>query len=326
MEEYETSSILDKDPLPKRIRNIILHQAPITREIFGFRHYEYMYSPSQLGFLCQQITNTAEVPGSILEVGCAWGATTVFLNRHIDELGLDVNYYAVDTFEGFTDDDIRTEHERGRRYSYDAAFHANSQAWFDRTMRRNEVARVTSFRGDAATFDYKKIAPFRFVLIDVDLHRPVLAALEAIYDLVSPGGTIIIDDCKQGGEWGGAYEAFIEFTKANGLDATITHGKLGLITDVGATPNGLALSDHVRAEQVKLDFPGDVGDAGLAGLAGGEVAGFLGLAGAGPVRAVADEGGGGEDLEQEGGEREIGALRGKKPRRCSSRRPGHAGS
>ena len=91
-------------------------------------------------------------------------------------------------------------------------------------------------------------------------------------------------------------------------------------------PNGLALSDHVRAEQVKLDFPGDVGDAGLAGLAGGEVAGFLGLAGAGPVRAVPDEGGGGEDLQQERGEREIGLLRGKKPRRCPSRRPGRAGS
>jgi hypothetical protein len=79
--------------------------------------------------------------------------------------------------------------------------------------------------------------------------------------------------------------------------------------------NGLALSDHVWAEQVKLDFPGDVGDAGLAGLAGGEVAGFPGLAGAGPLRAVADEGAGGEDLQQERGEREIGLLRGKKPRR-----------
>ena len=90
--------------------------------------------------------------------------------------------------------------------------------------------------------------------------------------------------------------------------------------------NGLALSDHVRAEQVKLDFPGDVGDAGLAGLAGGEVAGFPGLAGAGPVRAVPDEGGGGDDLQQECGEREIGLLRGKKPRRCASRRPGRAGS
>jgi hypothetical protein len=93
-----------------------------------------------------------------------------------------------------------------------------------------------------------------------------------------------------------------------------------------AAVNGLALSGHVRAEQVELDSPDDVGDAALAGLAGREVAGFLGLAGAGPVRAVGDEGARGEDLEQECGEREIGLLRGKKPRRCPSRRLGHAGS
>src|SRR5208282_6780390 len=91
-------------------------------------------------------------------------------------------------------------------------------------------------------------------------------------------------------------------------------------------PNVLALSDHVRAEQVELDFPDDLDDARLTGLAGREVAGFLGLAGAGPVRAVAGEGARGEDLEQERGECEIGLLRGKKPRRCPSRRPGHAGS
>jgi len=48
----------------------------------------------------------------------------------------------------------------------------------------------------------------------------------------------------------------------------------------GLRPDGLALSDHVRAEQVKLDCPGDVG---LAGFAGGEVAGFPGLAG--PARS-----------------------------------------
>ena len=90
--------------------------------------------------------------------------------------------------------------------------------------------------------------------------------------------------------------------------------------------NGLALSDLVRAEQVKLDFPDDVGDARLTGLTGGEVTGFLGLAGAGPVRAVTDEGAGGEDLEQERGERQIQVLRGKKPRRYPSRRPGRAGS
>jgi hypothetical protein len=71
---------------------------------------------------------------------------------------------------------------------------------------------------------------------------------------------------------------------------------------VEPTPNGLALSDQVWAEQVELESPDDVGDAGLAEPAGREVAGFLGLAGAGPVRAVAGEGSRGEDLEQERGE------------------------
>jgi len=230
MGDRETVSIFREQPLRTRIRNNILHQAPVIREVFGFRHYEYMFSPAQLGFLSQQVTSTADVPGSILEIGCAWGATTAYLNRHIDDLGLDVDYYTVDTFGGFTKDDIRSEHERGRRYPYSTAFHGNSKAWFDRTMRRNDATRVTSFCADAVTFDYRKIAPFRFVLIDVDLHRPVLATLKAVYGLVSPGGTIIIDDCKQGGEWAGAYEAFMEFAKENDLDATVVHGKLGVIT------------------------------------------------------------------------------------------------
>jgi predicted O-methyltransferase YrrM len=213
--------------LAHRAKQLLL-RTPL-RELFTYR-YRFMFSPSQLCFLCQQITNTAEVPGSILEVGCAFGATTVFLNRHIDTLGIDVDYYAIDTFAGFTAKDISFEHALGRHYRYHNEFRGNSEPWFNRTMRRNGVRRVTSFRADATTFDYTRIAPLRFALVDVDLYRPVLAVLENIYDLVSPGGTIVTDDCQQGGRWGGAYDAFTEFTKTKGLDAIITADNLGLIT------------------------------------------------------------------------------------------------
>src|SRR5882757_7774793 len=54
----------------------------------------------------------------------------------------------------------------------------------------------------------------------------------------------------------------------------------------GHTPMALLLGDMPGLEQVELDAPGDDRDGGLAWFAGGEVAGFLGLAGAGPVRAV----------------------------------------
>lgn len=211
--------------LAHRARKLLLRTP--ARELFTYR-YRYMFSPSQLGFLCEQITNTSGVPGSILEVGCAFGATTVFLNRHIDYLGINVDYCAVDTFAGFTANDISCEQALGRHYRYND-FRGNSKPWFDRTMRRNGVRRVRSFRADAATFDYTSIAPFRFALVDVDLYRPVLAVLESIYELVSVGGIIVTDDCQEGGLWGGAYEAFIEFTKARGIDASITDDKLGVI-------------------------------------------------------------------------------------------------
>jgi hypothetical protein len=97
-------------------------------------------------------------------------------------------------------------------------------------MRRNGIERVTSFQADATMFDYTKISPLRMALVDLDLYRPVLSTLNAIYDLVSPGGIIVTDDCQQGGKWGGAYEAFMEFTKAKGVEPIIMHGKLGVIT------------------------------------------------------------------------------------------------
>jgi hypothetical protein len=77
---------------------------------------------------------------------------------------------------------------------------------------------------------------------------------------------------------------------------------------------------------VELDVSGDVDDRRLAWLAGGEVAGFLGFAGAVAFGAVADEGAGAEDFQQERGEGEFWLVRGGKPRRCPSRRPGRAGS
>ncbi len=216
-----------QSPLAHRAKEFLLRTP--ARDLFTYK-YRYMFSPSQLGFLCEKITDTSEATGSILEVGCAYGATSVFLNRHIDTLGINVDYYAIDTFAGFTRDDISSEHALGRRYRYDKDFRGNSKAWFDRTMRRNGVTRVRSFRADAAAFDYSSIAPFRFALIDVDLYRPVLAVLEAVYELMSPGGIIVTDDCQHEGRWAGAYAAFVEFTTSNALDAVITGDQLGVIT------------------------------------------------------------------------------------------------
>ena len=66
------------------------------------------------------------------------------------------------------------------------------------------------------------------------------------------------------------------------------------------------------SEAVDLETSGDADHAGLI-FAGGEVAGLLGGPWAGPVGAVAHEGAGVEDLEQEGGDGQVKVLRGESP-------------
>jgi O-methyltransferase len=71
----------------------------------------------------------------------------------------------------------------------------NDIRWFRKTMEINKVGRVVAFQGDASSFDYSSLGPLAFVIIDVDLHRPVSACLDAVWELLSSGGVILVDDC-----------------------------------------------------------------------------------------------------------------------------------
>jgi hypothetical protein len=153
----------------------------------------------------------------------------VFLNRHLDAVGADRRYWAIDTFAGFVADDIALEHERGRRRRFDT-FATNDRRWFEDTMALNGITRVQVVRADANTFDFGQIGPVAFCLLDVDLYRPVLSVLEALYDQVTPGGVIVVDDCDPDHPgFRGAWEAYQEFVEHKALPSRIEHGKLGVI-------------------------------------------------------------------------------------------------
>ena len=69
---------------------------------------------------------------------------------------------------------------------------------------------------------------FVTALLDVDLYRPILAVLDALYDRLPPGAIIVVDDCEPG-SFDGALQAFDEFVAARGLPRRIERGKLGVI-------------------------------------------------------------------------------------------------
>jgi O-methyltransferase len=195
-----------------------------------FYRYDYMFRPRDLALLIAFLTETSRLPGSIFEIGCAAGHTTVFLNKHLDDLGDSRRYVCLDTFAGFTQDDIDVEVERGHQTrQYDYVFRAYRRQWFDQTMTNNHIDRVTSVQADVNTFDFSPYRDISFCLVDVDLTRPVARALEEVHPRMAPGGVMVVDDCTPGVKYEGAYAAYVDFVERIGAPVDIRHDVLGII-------------------------------------------------------------------------------------------------
>ncbi len=193
--------------------------------------YRYMFSPEQLWALCEAAEHCAPLGGAFAEIGVFDGSTTAYINRHLREQGFAPKYYCLDTFSGFTPEDVAVERERGQTDDYARHFYLNSKQCFERTMRQNGVDEAVVIQADASTFDYSSLEPLAFALVDVDLYRPVQVALAACWERLLPGGMIVVDDCtKDIDAFEGALYAYTEFCEAHGFPVDIRHGKLGYLS------------------------------------------------------------------------------------------------
>ena len=80
--------------------------------------YRFMFSPEQLWSLCQVTESVLPLGGAFAEIGVASGETTLYLHRHLKEKGETPAYYCIDTFSGFTDEDIQVERGRSKTDDY----------------------------------------------------------------------------------------------------------------------------------------------------------------------------------------------------------------
>jgi SAM-dependent methyltransferase len=195
-----------------------------------FYRYDYMFRPRELAYLASCVTRTQGLAGPILEIGCAAGHTTVFLNKHLDDLEDPRAYVCIDTFAGFTDQDISVESGRGKdASSYAHLFRSYRKKWFDQTMANNEISRVWSIQADVNAFDFAELRDISFCLIDVDLTRPVARSLEEVFPRMAPGGIIVVDDCRPDDEFDGARAAYLQAVDRLELPVDIRFDKLGII-------------------------------------------------------------------------------------------------
>jgi hypothetical protein len=193
-----------------------------------------MFSPEQLWALCQAAESVLPLGGAYAEIGAYNGDTTVYLHHHLGQCcgGRDntPTYYCIDTFNGFTNADIQVERQRGKMEDYKSYFAHNTKKRFQRTMEAFALRRTVVVQADAVTFDYASLPLLAFALIDVDLLRPVRAAMTGCWERLLPGGLLVVDDCSGSvGIWDGAHEAYVEFCGERELPIDIRHGKLGFV-------------------------------------------------------------------------------------------------
>jgi len=98
-------------------------------------------------------------------------------------------------------------------------------------MEAFALSRTVVVQADAVTFDYSTLPLLSFALIDVDLLRPVRAAMIGCWERLLPGGLLVVDGCNGAvGIWDGAYAAYVEFCGEHELPIDIRHGKLGFVS------------------------------------------------------------------------------------------------
>ncbi len=199
---------------------------------YAFFKFKFNFTVPQLFFLCQCVEQVRDIDGAVAEVGCANGLTTVFINKYMDAQKIEKKYYAIDTFSGFVPEDLEYEVTRRKKNPslYDTQFQANSKKWFDYTMNLNHIKRVVSIQADVNKYDLTTLEPLSFILLDVDLYRPIKKSLPELYGALAPNGIMIVDDCDSGHiHWSGSDQAYKEFMKELNQPIEIAQDKLGIV-------------------------------------------------------------------------------------------------
>jgi hypothetical protein len=218
--ERETRELLD------RVRPYTMVVEPALRDLVGRVH----------GVL------DAGVPGAFVECG-TWRGGSSFLMAELAKRrgetsrktwmfdsfeglpppqeidGPGAKGYAEDTENPLYRDNCRAELEEVRATARQLDLEGQTEivpGWFDQTLHEAR----------------ERIGPIALLRIDCDWYEPVLFCLEALYDQVSPGGVLIVDDYYQ---WDGCTIATHEFLARRELPLRIEEAaRIAILTKPSA--------------------------------------------------------------------------------------------
>ena len=145
----------------------------------GAPRYEYNLEPSQLAEIVSSLSLLCEQSKkiNILEIGVARGMPTRFIVEHINTSGYKVDFFCLDTFSSFTEDDKEYELKKRGKVKRDLmGFSYNDFFVWKKNFK--EYPFVKPIKCDAGDFDFSVIeGGIDFIFLDVDLYQPTIKVL-----------------------------------------------------------------------------------------------------------------------------------------------------
>ncbi len=193
-----------------------------------YRHPPIGLEPERLYLWMRTLLETKDLPGAVVEIGCAAGGTAALCDRMLRQVGVEKRYVCIDTFGGFVDEQFNVDVGLGTTERVRHKFSANSPWLARRIVRGLGSPDIEFVQGDIVSLPANRL-PDRIsaCLVDVDLSEPVHAAMEKTYERLVPGGMIIVDDCAEG-IWK-AKDGYRRFVRASGLEERYEFG-MGFVT------------------------------------------------------------------------------------------------
>lgn len=170
-------------------KNYSLWMAGLLRDAIGMQDF------SRIVHICHYVLETQHIDGDIVEFGCYAGKTAKLITGITTK-----QVYVYDSFEG-----LPSTYE-----NYGGEMKVPYDQLVDNFMRDNiKLPIITKGWFSDVTPDQlpEKIS---FAHLDGDLYDSTIQPLNLIYDRISPGGVILIDDYKAD-KWHGVETAVAEF-------------------------------------------------------------------------------------------------------------------
>lgn len=194
---------------------------PFARAFRTVRPYT-MSGDARLRGLYQAVRSATDsgIAGDIVECGTARGGSAALLGLAMKEAGLDRTLWVFDTFEGIPPP-TRADPDYETAVLYTGQFRgelAEVTSLFDRLGILEKAHLIKgNFEDTIPCCDVGAIAVLH---IDGDWYASVKFCLDHLYDRVSAGGIIQIDDY---GHWAGARKAVDEFLASRAISAPLRY-------------------------------------------------------------------------------------------------------